>query len=326
MSSATTRPAPPHRQSAPVIPPNPANHSKAAPRPTRSFLPIRRILCPVDFSEFSRAAVERAVAIARPFHAEVTALFVLPFAFPPDDGRAEAAAPVAPEPGVRDAVAEDLEEFLRPAREAGLELRLCVRSGECTGHILDLVRDREIDLIVMGTHGRSGFERWVLGSVTEAVLRKAPCPVLAVPRTAPRSLPGGPISGRILCAVGLSEQSARTAAYAVALGRATGSVVSLLHVWDGAGGPRVRAICEAEIARRLREAAHADGPPACAVAEIVVRGQPYREILRIAEAQQAGVIVVGGHRHGTGTTASRVLREAEAPVLVVPSAAAEQQP
>lgn len=321
MPSATISPAPGHVDVLPTNPPIPAIQTKPTPsKRKRTFLPIRRILCPVDFSDFSRAAVERAVAIAKPFGAEITAVFVLPFAFPTEGDAASCEAPVAPDPGVQDAVAEDIEEFLRPARDAGLEIRRCVRSGECTGHILDLAEERESDLIVMGTHGRSGFERWVLGSVTDTVLRKAPCPVLAVPRTVPRSMPPGPVSGRILCAVDLSEGSARTLSYALALGRSTGSIVSLLHVWNGAGGPRVRAIWEAEVSQRLHAAALADGAPGCPVTEVVLSGRPHREILRLAEAQQAGVIILGSGDRGLGSTASRVLREAKTPVLVVRSA------
>jgi nucleotide-binding universal stress UspA family protein len=284
-----------------------------SPRNRRAFLPLRRILCPVDFSDFSRAAVDRAVALATPFRAEITALFVLPFVSPED--ASTCAGPIAPEAGVQSAVAEDLEELLRPAREAGLQLRLCVRSGDCVGHILDEARDRGTDLIVMGTHGRSGLERWMLGSVTDSVLRKAPCPVLAVPRrAAPPST-----RGRIVCAVSLSMQAARTVSYALSLGRSTGSIVTLVHVWDGMSAPWIAARCEEELRRKLHAVAIADGPPPCAVEEVVVSGSIHREILRLAEAQQAGLIVLGSDDQEPGSTARQVLRDAVAPVLVVRS-------
>jgi nucleotide-binding universal stress UspA family protein len=291
-----------------------ARPTPASSRDTRTFLPIRRILCPVDFSGFSGAAVDHAVALAKPFGAEITALFVLPLFFPEE--AATCSSPVAPEAGVLSAIAEDLEEFLRPAREAGLGLRLCVRSGDCVGHILDEARDRESDLIVMGTHGRSGFER-SLGSVTDGVLRKAPCPVVAVPRQAEP----GPAPARIVCAVRLSAHTARTASYALSLAGSTGSRVTLVYVWDGVGGPRFVAACEAceaALRRRLHAVAVADGPPPCAVQEVVViAGRADREILRLAEAQQAGLIVLGSDDQGPGSTARRVLREAPCPVLTV---------
>jgi nucleotide-binding universal stress UspA family protein len=325
MPSATISPTPGRVEDATSSPPSPAIRPKGTPsKEERTFLPIRRILCPVDFSDFSRAAVERAVALATPFKAEITALFVVPVVFRSEGDATAGAAPVTTDSCVQSAIAEDLEEFLRPARDAGLDVRLCIRSGESVGHILDLAKEWESDLIVMGTHGRSAVERWVLGSVTDRVLRTAPCPVLAVPRTVPRSMPPGPVSGRILCAIQLAEPSARTLTYALTLGRSTGSIVSLLHVWDGVGGPRMRAIWEAEVYQRLHAAALAGGPPGCPVTEVVLAGRPHREILRLAEAQHTGVIVLGGNGQGLGSTSSHVLREAKAPVLIVRSAPGEE--
>jgi nucleotide-binding universal stress UspA family protein len=283
----------------------------ASPGATRSFMPIRRILCPIDFSDFSAAAVARAVALAKPFDAEITVLFVLPFVRPED--AAASRGPVAPEAAVQSAVAEDLEEFLRPVRGAGVAIRLCVRSGDCVSHILQEARDRQSDLIVMGTRGRSGLERWALGSVTESVLRKASCPVLVVPGRAA----GMPAPARIVCGVGLSPGSPHTVSYALSLAGATGASLTLVHAWDGVGGNRMYAADESERRRWLHAMAEAGGPPRCAVDEVVVSGRPGRAVLRLAEAQQAGLIVLGAGDQGPGATARRVLREASCPVLAV---------
>jgi nucleotide-binding universal stress UspA family protein len=280
------------------------------PRDARTFLPIRRILCPIDFSDLSLAAAARAMVLARPFRAEVTVLFVLPLLRPED--AAACCGPVAPEAAVQSAVAEDLEEFLRPVRDAGVDLRLCLRTGDCVGHILDEARDREIDLIAMGTHGASGLERWALGSVTHSVLRRAACPVLIVPRRAAAR----PAPARIVCGIGLSSGSARTASYALSLAAATGARLTLVHAWGGAAGPRASAASEAERRRWLHALAEADSPRG-AVEEVVVSGRPAREVLRVAEAQQAGLIVLGAGDQGPGPTARRILRDASCPVLTV---------
>jgi nucleotide-binding universal stress UspA family protein len=290
----------------------------APPANPRTFVPIRRILCPVDFSDFSRAAVDRAVALARPTGAEITALFVLPFVFPDDVERCS--APVAPEPGVQAAVAEDLEEFLRPASEAGLPIRFCVRSGDCVLHILEEARARESDLIVMGTHGLAGFERWVLGSVTDRVLRLAPCPVMAVPRRPPP----GPLPGRIVCAVPLTIQDQRIVPYVLSLGRSTGSAVTLVHVSEDVGRPR--AAVEDELRRRLHAAAVAAGPTVCSVEEVVFPGQVAREVVRLAGAQGAGLVVMGGDDRDPGPTVRRILRAAAVPVLVVRTVPPKEAP
>jgi len=187
----------------------PRSGRRVQPQPetaVRAFVPIRRILCPVDFSDGSRAAVDRAVALARPTKAAIIGLFVLPFVFPGVEEASSGPRPVAPDVGVVSAVTEDLDDFFRPAREAGLAVRARVKSGDCVGQILQQAQETDADVIVMGTHGRSEFARLVLGSVAASVLRKAPCPVLTVARSSAgqTARAGAPI-GRILCALDLSE-------------------------------------------------------------------------------------------------------------------------
>jgi nucleotide-binding universal stress UspA family protein len=148
----------------------------------RTLLPIARVLVPIDFSDWSRAAVERAVALAGPTRAEITAVFVLPCAAPAAGETATGACAAEADDNMMSAVAEDVEEFLRPARTAGLSVRVSVKRGDTVASILELAHESDADVIVMGTHGRSGVKRWVLGSVLDGVLRKAPCPILAVPR------------------------------------------------------------------------------------------------------------------------------------------------
>jgi nucleotide-binding universal stress UspA family protein len=223
-------------------------------------------------------------------------------------------------------MAEDLEEFFRPALDAGLELRRCVRSGDCVGHILDEARDRGSDLIVMGTHGRSGFDRWILGSVTDSVLRKAPCPVLAVPRMASPPRPPASLSGRIVCAVPLSVEGERIVSYALSLGGSTGSAVTLVHVWDGGASTWVRSTVEAELRTRLHATTLAGGLPECPVEEVIASGTTHREIVRVAEARGASLIVLGSDDRGPGSTARRILRKAGTPVLIVRSAPREEVP
>jgi len=287
---------------------------------TRPFLPIRRILCPVDFSEWSREAVDRAVDLARPTHAEITGLFVLScVTASAGEGRSTSCTEDADESMIS-AVAEDLEEFFDPVRKAGLTLHVFVKRGDCVARILEQARETEADVVVMGTHGRTGLERWVLGSVTDGVVREASCPVLAVPRLPAGSRSPGPVDGRILCAVGLSERSERTLSYALGLGRSTGATVTVVHVSDAAGSPSVSATCRNKLARKLHAAVLTSGPQPRPCAEMVLTGQAHREILRLAEAQPSGLIVMGTQDRGLGATASRVVREAKAPVLIVPSA------
>jgi len=277
----------------------------------RTFLPIARILCPIDFSPWSRAAVDSAVALAGPSRAEITGVFVLP-APSPDRGTPACSCALEADANMMSAIAEDVEAFLGPARQAGLAVHVSARRGDSAAQIVEAARQTEADVIVMGTHGRSRVKRWALGSVLDGVLRKAPCPVLAVPRRLERPTRPAPVHGRILCAASLSERSAGTLSYALELARWTTSLVTVLHVADDLGGPRTRAVWKAEQRERL----HAAVPPERPCEEIVLSGAAHRQILRLAEARQAGLIVLGSGGRGLGPTASRVVQEARVPVLI----------
>lgn len=138
---------------------------------------IRSILCPTDFSHFSRFAMDHAVALARWYGAEVTALSVIPLT-PPLVGREGPDAGLIAPLQDRDDLVEALRGFLKPADEAGLQTRSALREGVPAREIVAQAREMGADLVVMGTRGREGLERLVLGSVAEKVVRTAPCPVM----------------------------------------------------------------------------------------------------------------------------------------------------
>jgi nucleotide-binding universal stress UspA family protein len=295
----------------------PVSSRLKAPRrssgPSPAAAPFRRILCPVDFSPFSREAIDHAVALARRCGAEITAVFVFPLA-PPEGGASGAET----DPGVRATVAKDLSELLEPARAAGVRVALSLETGDAAEAILAKAATMSADVIVMATHGRSGLNRWVLGSVTDQVLRRAECPVLTVAPSTSKAArhPGGL---RILCALDLTEGSLQTADTAFALARATEAPVTLLHVVeDAAATPPGPAV--AGRVHRLREIAVAHGEPPGD--EVVVRGRPRREILRLARHGEAGLVVIGAHGHEAtspclGSTTQYVVRHAGVPVLTV---------
>lgn len=138
------------------------------------MLPIRKILCPTDFSDSARPAFELARALARDYRAALVVVHVAPptRAFAPDG----IALPVP--------VEEPYELRARVVHlhpvDAGSEVEYRVLEGDAGEQILKASRDTNADVIVMGTHGRSGFTRLLMGSVAESVMRHAPCPVLTV--------------------------------------------------------------------------------------------------------------------------------------------------
>src|SRR5690349_18496218 len=168
---------------------------------------IRTILCPIDLSDFSRPALAHAAALARWYGAEVIAFHVFATVMP------SAALDTYPAwilqlPDARDNISRELYSILEPYTTTDMAVRLHTAEGSPAHEIVKYASDVEADLIVMGTHGRSGFDRLTLGSVTEKVLRKAPCPVLTLPPGAASSATAVGYRS-VLCPTDFSESSER---------------------------------------------------------------------------------------------------------------------
>ena len=292
---------------------------------------IQRILCPTDFSAPSARAFEHAVALAAWYRASLTVLHVLlepmvaaaapPYAFTPAlvDGSA------------RDAVQADLASLVGPANRAGLRAVAELRDGSPAAETVRAAQEMQADLIVMGTHGRTGFQRWVLGSVAETVLRRAPCPVLTVPPHAGED-PDPMFFRRILCATDFSPASDAAVRYATALAAEADASLLLVHVLSRevgarphAGLPRNGRPADFECAARaqLVRAVPPEAREWCRVRETVSCGKPAPEILRLAAEHEAGVIVMGVHGRNIldlmafGSVTHQVVTEAACPVLTV---------
>lgn len=145
------------------------------------MIELNRILLPTDFSEYSKPAVDYACALADKFGAELHLVHVLQdlVATVPEPGLA------FPPPGdymkeLQTAAEAALQKILDPEWEKGKAVVRETRQGPPFVEIIRYARENDIDLIVMGTHGRSGLAHVLLGSVAEKVVRKAGCPVLTV--------------------------------------------------------------------------------------------------------------------------------------------------
>ncbi len=303
---------------------------------------IKRILCPIDFSDFSRHALDYAMAFARWYRAEITALHVFTPLPPPGPAFAEYPYPMALEPPNEERLREELSTFVEPTREAGIATSIVVKQGEGVAPVLDLAETLPADLLVMGTHGRGGFERLVLGSFAEKVLRKATCPVLTIPRGATDPAASVPVLlQRILCPIDFSPSSTKALTYALSLAQESAASLTLVHVLEALDAFDVPsdyiAFTLDEYRRHMAQSAaeklQASVPPDvrnwCAVQEIVATGKAYREILRIAGEQDAHVIVMGTQGRSAvdlmlfGSSTNHVVREATCPVLTLRGGATE---
>jgi nucleotide-binding universal stress UspA family protein len=301
------------------------------------MLAFTRILCPVDFSDCSRHALEQAATLARQYRASVTALHV--FAVAPVAQPIAVGAPIVLEParasaGLRQSVTAELRAFTDSVDTGGTLFELTLAEGDTADAIVCHAREREADLIVMGTHGRSGFERLMLGSVAESVLRKTPCPVLTVPNRVDSAT--SPAFARILCAVDFSPASLRALGYAAALAPSVGGDLCALHVvelvtGDGDGlrddivdpATDYREAFKRAAQERLDTIVRSRLGPDNLARTLVTIGRPHREIVRIAERERYDLIVLGVEARSAadlllfGSTTQNLLRRAPCPVLTI---------
>jgi nucleotide-binding universal stress UspA family protein len=148
------------------------------------MLPIRTIVHPTDFSESSQAAFRLACSVARDYGAPLLVVHVVR---PPATVAYEAGSMLFDPESYRDEMREKLDR-VRP-RHPGVRVGHRLAEGDPAAEILALAREAGCDLIVMGTHGRTGLGRLLLGSVAEQVVRKAACPVLTVKAPPPQAEP-----------------------------------------------------------------------------------------------------------------------------------------
>lgn len=291
---------------------------------------IKRILCPVDLSEVSRHAMGHARALARWYEAEIVVLhvFTVPLPYTPTPRMAEAYPPLPPP----EEIADGVRRFYGFSQDP--RVKVIVVEGTPSKEIVRHAEMLRADLLVMGTHGRGGFEGLFLGSVTEKVLRSTHVPVLTVPP--PVEHVETVVYRTILCPTEFSDPSTRALEYALTLAEETTARLVLLHVIEGFiedkrliteashfSVPEYYRHLESEARARLTSAVPEQARIWCTPEERVMFGRAYRVILQVAEEVNADVIVMGVHGKGAlnrrlfGSTTHHVIREARCPVLTL---------
>ena len=293
------------------------------------------ILCPVDFSEFSRHALDCAVRLARWKKTRVVALHVItnwPRVDVIPSLRSDPLPKISLKGIDRDAATRCLETFVRTPAMDRADVDVCVVDAPNVAQ--EIVAQAEVthaSLIVIGSHGRSGFERLLLGSITENVLRAARCPVMVVPRgVTPLPATTTHPFARILCPVDFSCDALTALSRACQLAREAGSTATVLNVIDIPAALYEMPEFDIEIYRRDAVSASRKRlseliPEGAArgLDVIVSEGRPDHEILRVATERGIDLIVMGVQgRHAAdlavfGSTTHRVIRGASCPVLTV---------
>ena len=275
---------------------------------------LGRILVPTDGSESADAALDHAISLAAAADAEIHLLSVVnPYVLSTVTERKEVEAEF-------EAVVEDAATRVR---EAGVDVRTTVEAGFPHEEILNAIEDGGIDLVAMGTHGRSGLQRYVIGSVAEKTVRLSPVPVLTVRTDATGTRP----YDDVVVPTDGSDAAAPAERWGVDLAGQSDAVVHALSVVPKA---RIRSSetvdAQEEAARKAVDRVVALGDSAgVRVSDTIEHGVPHRVILDYCEDTDADLVVLGTHgrtgveRFVLGSVAEKVVRLSETPVLVVPA-------
>ena len=289
---------------------------------------IERILCPTDFSDISAKAYDYATSLARHYSAKlflehvvqpVTAAYPY-YAFP--DAVNEMYWNLSEHAG------EQLREMVKTHAWNGTHPEVVVQTGMVADSILSFAAKQTVDLIVMGTHGRRGIDRLTMGSVTERVLRKAQCPVLAVRNplhdfvTVEKGKDPVQLRKIIFC-TDFSEHSTRALSYAFSLAMEYNADLTLLHVLDDIPGGAELRDATVKAVHELEKPIPAEARNWCSIKTSVRVGKPYQEIVQLALESQADLVVMGVRGRSPldlalfGSTTQRVIQLGSCPVLVV---------
>jgi nucleotide-binding universal stress UspA family protein len=299
-------------------------------------LKISSILCPVDFSEYSNRAFGYAVSLATRFgsrlflqHTVERAQYLLLTGIDPGVARP------GPEEQLHSS-RDTIRQMLISSGADSTRVTTLLNQGDVSVRILETIAREPIDLVVMGTHGRKGFNRLFLGSVTEGVIHRAKCPVLAVSRPKNETAFSGtqPKLKTILLATDFSSHSDCAAAYAMKWACEWGARLILVHVVHEISPsmrgivhllPEYNPLFERQIAatwQRVRQIVPQRCLPDCEISFEARHGDPSEEILRVSDETSADLIVTGargtsGSSVPWGSVSSAVVRDGRFPVLVV---------
>jgi nucleotide-binding universal stress UspA family protein len=283
---------------------------------------IDRILCPVDFFAASDKAVDYAAGLAEIYNAKIYLLHavvsVVPVAyeFPLDT------AGIARE--MQEAARHEMNKLVARVKTRGTKVESLVLAGAVHEVIRRAISTIKPDLVAMGTHGRSGIDRWFLGSQAEWLMRHSPVPVLTL--SAKERL-RRPAFRKILVTTDFSAGTADALGYAFSIAQENNSRITLLHVVNDVAmdvSRKYRDPIIEGVETKLQNLVPREAWDWCEIRTRVEVGHPYRMIERTLEKEKPDLLVMNIHGKGMldrallGSTAERVVRSAKCPVMLIP--------
>jgi nucleotide-binding universal stress UspA family protein len=313
-------------------------------REERVMISIKKVLVPTDFSETAGRAVNHGALLANAFGAKLILMHVLEneiwqgvSSYPVASMHTSLVdLPALLEEHARNKLDETaMSSYVSAVPERELVI---LKEYPAVAEIAKYAKANSIDLIVIGTHGRTGISEWLFGSTTEKLLRVAPCPVLTIGPKA-EQYPEEEVFDKVFFPFDLSDASKHALRYACAIAQEYNAELDLMHVIEYKKLPKVYGIKGHEIFREVvdlekqileemdNEVSNLyEGNHPYQARFTVKTGKPFKEIIKFAEESGAKLIVVGNtginetRGHKLGSTAENVVPRASCPVLVVNNA------
>ena len=283
---------------------------------------FKKILCPVDFSDYSSLALRYATALSQENDAPLVICHSVP-----DLAKEMSYLEGNHFETVREALVSNAQEKL-DLFAGPVDAIKIIDQGTPAEMILQTVKRTGCDLIVMGTHGHSGYERYFMGSVTNKILHKSTVPVLTVCRQTHHFIhedQAHPVEiKRILCALDYEESSRNVAKLALEIGRRYQAEIIFFHSVPNAD-TNDWTDQKQWVQNKLQEFVQTSDNDLCTVKFLVLAGDPVRWIVQMVNGNEIDLVVVGHHSRTPGeelllgSVAKRVLTNAICPVLIARS-------
>ena len=294
---------------------------------------FHRILCATDLSDFSNSAVIQAIGMAREFGSTLYICHVIDLPMVTMHG----AAYVYQEDQIEEMKTGAMDQIRALVSGSDLKWEALVETGPVSSTVCRLALEKQADLAIVSTHGRTGLKRLFLGSVTERLLRTIGCPLLVVTPPEKSGLMKKQFKGfgfkQILVGCDFSADSGRAVEFGFSLAQEFEAVIHLVHVVEPIvyrdtvlpEHVRTEALSEVTTGSRqlLEDIVPRDAHNWCKVEIACEAGKPFKALIKYAEAHQVDLIVLGVRGHSLvetlllGSTTDRVIRGVACPVLSV---------